>query len=176
MRKIIAWVLMVTLLLTPIMGCAPKQFVPYEPPVIKFDKTAPYEGIDFDAIPKPNKIKPIFVDENFKEVPAEEAKFVLLVPKEYAKVAAVVKLAKTYKLLAQEQEVLINTNVNIINSLKEYVALEQMKATTYRRLWADSENAYRQERYQHKLDNAINKGASVAIAIGAAVLLAIIAL
>ena len=167
---------MATLFLSPVMGCAPKQFIPYEPPAVEFERTPQYEGIDFDSIPKPSKIKPVFVDENFKEVPAEEAKFVLLVPKEYAKVAAVVKLAKTYKQLAQEQEVLINTNVDIINSLKEYVALEQMKAKEYRRLWADSENAYRQERYQHKLDNAINKGVTATIAIGAAILLAIIAL
>jgi hypothetical protein len=174
MRKLIAWVLMVTLFLTPAMGCAPKEFVPFNPPVVEFEKTPPYEGIDFDAIPKPKPIVPVYVDENFKEVPIEEAKFVLLVPKEYAKVAAVVKLAKTYKQLALQQEVLINNQVNIINSLKEYVALEQMKSQQYRQLWADSENAYRQERYQHKLDNAINKGVFGAIA--AAVLIAIIAM
>jgi hypothetical protein len=157
------------------MGCAPKEFTPYQPPKIEFEKTPPYE-LDLTSLQalKPDKIKPIYVDENFKEVPKEEAKFVVLAPREYAKIAAILKIAKAYKDVAKEQEVLINANINIINSLKEYVALEQAKAEEYRQLWADSENAYRQERYDHKVDNAINKMSFGAIALG--VIIAIIAL
>lgn len=157
------------------IGCAPKEFVPYKPPEIKFEKTPSYE-LDLTPIQalKPDKIEPIYVDENFKEVSPEEAKFVVLAPREYAKIAAILKIAKAYKDIAKEQEVLINANINIINSLKEYVALEQAKAEEYRKLWADSENAYRQERYEHKVDNAINKMSFGAVALG--VVIAIIAM
>jgi hypothetical protein len=169
MKKIIVWSLLILFL----FSCAPKQFIPFEPPDVVFEKTPEYV-LDLDSITKPEKIKAIYVDENFKEVPKEEAKFVVLAPKEYAKISALLKLAKAYKEIAKEQEVLINTNISVINSLKEYVALEQMKAKEYRQLWADSENAYRQENYNRKIDNAIYKGTFGAIFLG--VILAIVAL
>lgn len=170
MKKLITWLLIASFLF---VGCAPKQFIPYEPPAVVFEKTSEYT-LDLDSIPKPAKIKPIYVDENFKEVPKEEAKFVVLAPSEYAKISALLKLAKAYKDIAKEQEVLINTHISVINSLKEYVALEQMKTKEYRQLWADSENAYRQEAHNRKVDNAIHKGTFGAIFLG--VILAIVAL
>ena len=100
-------------------------------------------------------------------MPVEEAKFVVLVPAEYARIAALLKYARAHKDIVKEQEILLNVYIEIINSLKEYLALEQAKAEEYRQLWADSENAYRQERYQHRLDNAINKGLFGIISLGA---------
>jgi len=147
------------------LGCAPAKFIAREPLDVKFDPTASYE-IDLSKIPKPNKLKPIFMDENFNQVPMDQAKIIVLSTQEYAKIAALVKLAKTYKTIIKEQEMLVNTHVDIINSLKEYVALEKAKAREYRQLWADSENAYRQEKYSHSLDNAINKGAFGLMSIG----------
>ena len=131
--------------------------------------------IDLTKIPKPSKLRPIFMDVNFKEVSADEASYVVLVPSEYAKIAALLKLAKTYKSIVKEQEVLVNAHIQINNLVKEYLALERAKADEYRTLWADSENAYRQERYYHKVDNAVNKGAMSLISLGAivAVLLAL---
>lgn len=155
----------ITLCLLFFIGCAPKLFVPREIPDIKFEKTESY-SVDLSNIPKPDKLKPVFVDSEFKEVTQEEAEYVLLVPKEYAKVGAVVKLAVAYKDIVKEQETLINTNIDVINSLKEYVALEKAKAEEYRNLWADSENAYRQERYRHKVDQAITRGTFGVIVIG----------
>ena len=146
-------------------GCAPAKFIAREPLVVKFDPTKYYK-IDLSKIPKPSKLQPIFVDENFKKVPPDQAKFILLMPAEYAKIAGLVKLAKAYKNIIKEQSILVNTHVDIINALKEYVALEKAKAKEYRDLWADSENAYRQERYAHSLDNAINKGAFGLMSIG----------
>ena len=165
MRKLLP-IILLGILLLPI-GCFPPKFIPKEPPDLntKFEPTPPY-SIDISKIPKPNKIQPIFVDENFQVVPIEDAKFILLAPSEYAKIAALLKLAKAYKNIIMEQEILVNTNVDIINSLKEYVALERAKAKEYRQLWADSENAYRQEKYAHSLDNAINKGAFGLMSIG----------
>ena len=168
MRKLIP-IILLGILLLPI-GCMPPKFITKEPIDVKFDPTPPY-SIDLSKIPKPDKLKPIFVDENLKEVPMEKAKFILLSPVEYRKIAALLKLAKAYKGIVKEQEILVNTHVDIINSLKEYVALERAKAKEYRQLWADSENAYRQEKYAHSLDNAINKGAFGLMSIGSLVLM-----
>lgn len=153
-------------------SCAPKKFIPKEPPPVVFDKTPEY-SVDLSTIPKPDKLVPVFVDENFEETTMDKAKYVLLTPQEYAKVGAVVKLAKAYKEIVKEQEVLINTDIQIINSLKEYIAMEQMKAKAYRDLWADSENAYRQEQYNHKIEQAATKGLFGTIAIGAIIALII---
>jgi len=154
-------------------SCAPAQFTPVAPFNPEFDKTPPYT-LDLDSIPKPEKIEPVYVDENFKEVSVDQAKYVLLVPKEYAKIAALLKLAKAYKEVAKEQEVLVNIHVDTINALKEYIKLEQYKTKAYLEMYANSENAYRQEAYHHRLDNAINKGTFATIAIG--VIIALIAL
>ena len=142
---------------------------------VEYKPTPPY-NIDLTRIPKPEKLKPLFMNKDFKEVDdMERAVYVVLVPKEYAKIAALLKLTKTYKGIIGEQEKLINTHIEIINSLKEYLALEQAKTEEYRNLWVDSENAYRQERYNHKIENAINKGLLGAISIGSiiAVILAL---
>ena len=162
--------LLVLIAATLFFGCAPPKFIPREPLDAKFDKT-PLYSIDLSKIPKPEQLKPIFVDENFKVVPMDEAKYILLAPKEYAKVAALVKLAKAYKNTIKEQETLVNAHVQLINALKEYVALEQAKAKEYRQMWADSENAYRQERYAHRVDNAVNKGMFSVISIGSILML-----
>jgi hypothetical protein len=168
-------IIVLCLILSLGIGCAPKEFTPYQPPEIKFDPTPKYE-LDLTPIQalKPDKIKPIYVDENFQQVEKEDAKFVVLAPSEYAKIAAILKIAKAYKDVAKEQEVLINTNINIINSLKEFVALEQAKTKAALELYGYSENAYRQERYERKVDNAINKMSFGAIAAG--ILIAIIAM
>jgi hypothetical protein len=168
MKKLIVFLLGLFLL----MGCAPKLLKQREIPPLVFDKTPPY-FIDLSNIPKPDKLKPIFMDSEFKEVSKDQAEYIVLIPQEYAKVAAVVKLAKAYKGIVKEQETLINTDIQIINSLKEYVALERAKAEEYRNLWIDSENAYRQERYQHKLDQAITRGTFGTIALGALIALII---
>jgi len=168
MKKVLISLLLGALILS--FGCAPAQFVPREPLIVEFEPTPPY-SIDLSQIPKPDKIKPIFVDENFQEVPIEQAKFIVLAPSDYAKIAALLKYARAHKDIVKEQEILLNVHIDIINSLKEYVALEQAKAEEYRQLWADSENAYRQERYAHRLDNAVNKGIFGAISLGAIIAL-----
>ena len=153
-----------------IISCVPAKFVPKELPNVKFEETPTY-SIDLSSIPKPEKIKPIFVDKDFKEVSVDKAVYVVLIPKEYAKIAALLKLCKAYKNIIFEQASLVNTHIEIINSLKEYVALERMKAEEYRNLWADSENAYRQEQYNHKLEQAFTKGMFGSISLGAIIAL-----
>ncbi|KKL04772.1 hypothetical protein LCGC14_2612760, partial [marine sediment metagenome] len=85
MRKLIP-IILLGILLLPI-GCMPPKFISKEPLNTKFESTPPYT-IDLSKIPKPDKLKPIFVDENLKEVPMEKAKFILLSPVEYRKIAA----------------------------------------------------------------------------------------
>jgi len=157
MKKFRKYIILLLGLFLLVGGCAPSKFKPREIPQLTFNPTPQY-SIDLSTIPKPDKLKPIFMNSEFKEVSKDQAEYIVLIPQEYAKVAAVVKLAKAYKGIVKEQEILINTDIQIINSLKEYVALERAKAEEYRNLWIDSENAYRQERYQHKLDQAITRG------------------
>ena len=168
-KKYLTYLALFLFLLT---SCAPAQIKPAEMFQPQFQKTPPYE-VNLD-LPKPDKIVPIYVDDNFQETTIDKAKFVVLAPKEYAKVAALLKLAKNYKAIAKEQQVLVNIHIDTINALKEYVALEQAKARAWQELAVHWENTYNREAYYHKVDNAINKGTFATIAIG--VIVALIAL
>lgn len=151
-------------------SCAPRQFVPREIPALDFEKTPPYE-IDLSKFPKPAMIDPWYMDGGMEPTSdPDEAAYVVLVPKEYAKIEALLRILKGYKDTIKEQEVLINADIRIINSLKEFLELERQKLELYRELWADSENLYRQERYYHTLDNVINRGALGVITVGSIVL------
>lgn len=160
------------LLAVSLISCAPAKFVPKKEIQIKFDTTPPYE-LDLSKIPKPDPLKPMFVDKDFKETDKANAKYIVLTPKEYAKIAALLKLTKAYKEISKEQEALVNSYIRNINSLKELVELDQAKIGHYRSLWVDSENMFRQEVYDHKVDNTINRGALGIITIGAIILLAL---
>lgn len=156
-------------------GCAPKPFVPFKPEPIKFEKTDPYSvQEDLAKIPKPEPIKRMYVkkiDEKTYEVVEnkEEATHIMLAPSEYAKVGALVKLAKTYKELAIDQEELVNIYIDQINALKELLAMEQRKAEVYRELWISSENAYRYEAWEHKWDNRLHKAGLYGITLSSLV-------
>ena len=162
----------ISLIFIFLVGCAPETFmVKTDYPEIHFDRTPTYNiQNELNKIPKPDKIQKIYVKVNGNDITivqtAEEANYILLAPKEYAKVGALVKLAKTYKKVAIEQETLINTYIDTINGLKELIELERQKASSYRELYVDSENAYRQEKHQHKVDNFVNKTGMYLITVG----------
>ena len=158
-----------------IVGCAPPAFIPKEMPIVKFEPTPPYQ-VDLSTIPKPAKPVHIWMDENFKETSIDKAKYLILTKPEYAKYVSQLQIKGTYKEIVEQQQILINQYIDVINSLKEYVALEQAKAEAYRQLWADSENAYRYERHLHNVDNAIAKGGFTVISVGALVMAILIAL
>ena len=151
-----------------LIGCAPSKFSPREIKKLEFTKTPQYK-LDLKKIPAPPKMKFIYMDKDFKVVEKDQATYMILVKKEYAKVAALGKVINALISVSKEQEVLINADINIINSLKEFIALERAKADEYRNLWIDSENAYRQEQHLHKIDNAINKTTTAVISIAAIV-------
>jgi hypothetical protein len=160
-----------------LVSCAPAPIKPFKPEPIKFDETPPYSiQEDLDKIPKPQPLKRMYVkmvtDTTYEiVVNKDEATHIMLAPNEYAKVGAVVKLAKTYKGLVLDQETLVNTYIDQINALKELYAMEQRKSEVYRELWISSENAYRQEQWEHKWDNRIHKTALYGITIGSIVVM-----
>ncbi len=156
------------------IGCAPSQFTPKEVPPIKFEKTPVYV-LDLSSIIQPEKPIHIWVDKDFNKVSPDEAQYLLLTKKEYAKYVAQLKIKTTYKELLEYQETLINSNINIINSFKEFIILERIKVDSYKQLWVDSENAYRYEKHSHKVDNTINKGMFSFITIGSFIAALIIA-
>ena len=159
------------------MSCGPSQLKPFKPEIIKFEESPTYSiQEDLDKIPKPDPIKRMYVkkltDTSFEVVTDKaEATHIMLAPKEYAKVGAVVKLAKTYKGLVLDQEALINTYIDQINALKELYAMEQRKAEVYRELWISSENSFRQEKWEHDWDNRLHKAGLYAITIGSIVVM-----
>ena len=159
------------------ISCAPAPFKPFKPEPIEFEKTPPYSvKEDLDKIPKPEPLKRMYVkkisDTTYEVVTVkEEATHIMLAPAEYAKVGALVKLAKTYKGVALDQEVLINSYIEQINALKELLAMEQRKVEVYRELWISSENAYRREKWEHDWDNRFHKAGLYGITIGAIVVM-----
>jgi len=163
-----------------LVSCAPAPFKPFEPDKITFASTKKYSiQQELEKIPKPSQLERIYAkkigDTTFITVKTpEKADHIILVPKEYAKVAALKELAITYKETVLKQEVLINIYIDQINSLKELVVLEQKKSTMYRQMWTDSENAYRHERWKHEWNNRINRTSMYIVTIGSiiAVLLA----
>lgn len=173
MKKLIAIILIGAFLIS----CAPAPFKPFKPEQIVFEKTPAYSvQEDLDKIPKPEPLVRMYVKkvtESTYEVVAvkEEATHIMLAPAEYAKVGALVQLAKTYKELALDQEILINTYIDQINALKELLSMEQRKSEVYRELWISSENAYRYEKWEHQKDNFFHKTALYGITVGSIVVL-----
>jgi hypothetical protein len=49
--------------------------------------------------------------------------------------------------------------------------MEQRKAEVYRELWISSENAFRQEKWEHDWDNRIHKTALYGITIGSIIVM-----
>lgn len=164
MKKIICLLCIVLFLIS---GCGPKLLEPdyFKPQPIEFEKTQSYE-LDLSSIPKPDPIEPIFVDEKFKKVSASEAKYVLLVPSEYNKIDALLELAIGYKKIAIKEAALINVNIDIINSLKEFIEIERQKAEMYREMWINSENMFRLERHEFQKEKIRNNVEQFFLIIG----------
>jgi hypothetical protein len=157
-----------------LVSCTPTQFIPREMKIHKFESTPIYE-LNADII-LPDKPVKILLDKDFKvTTDAKEAKYIAFAPKEYTKVQGFLKARQAYQEITEEQEKLINTYIQTINALKEYIALQQLKAEEYRQLWADSENAYRAEQHQHKIDNMYHKTIIGVMGLGA-IVIAILAL
>ncbi len=142
-----------------LFGCGVKNVSAPEIPSLDFEKTEPYV-LDLTPIEnlKPDPLKPVFLDENMNQIDDPyKASYVLLTPNEYSKISVIIKMGVAYKNVVKEQEQLVNIKIDIINALKEHIELQRKIANSYRELWINSENSYRQEKHDHKVDNAINK-------------------
>jgi len=164
--------IIIVMMLSFFQGCAPTKFTPVKSPEIRFELTSKYNVEKLlSEIKKPEKMKVIFINKDFKKVPINEASYILVTPKEYTKVAALLKLCHTYKNIILEQEKLVNIQIDITNSLKEFIKLEYMKSEHYKELWTNAENQYLQERYDHKVDKVIYNGTILSIGTIMAILL-----
>lgn len=130
------------------VGCGPRNFEPFNPPPIQFEKTPEY-SLDLSSFEKPEKIQTVYLDEDLNETSIDLATYVLLTNKEYSKVNSLLQLAIGYKEITQEQATLINLHINTINTLKEHIELERAKSLQYRELWINAENNYRYEEWEH---------------------------
>jgi hypothetical protein len=143
-------------------GCAPAQFKPYVPPKTEFAKTPDYSiKKELEDLPKPTPIVRQYIKirgNSFTVVtdPAQ-ADMVLMSFDEFKKVGALKDLAIAYKEVALGQEVLINNYIAIENSLKELAVVKDNMVQQYATMYANSENLYLQEKYEHGKDNTINK-------------------
>ena len=157
-----------------LVSCAPTQFIPREMKMHKFEPRPIYE-IEDDII-TPEKPVKILLDKDFKiTTNVKEAKYIAFTPEEYKKVQGHVLAGKAYKKVSEEQIKLINAEINISNNKNEYIILVQLARDEYKNLHADSENLYRQEQHQHKMDNIFHKAIIGIMGVGA-IIIAILAL
>lgn len=138
------------------MGCAPKAFKP-EPIKVYKSKHIPEYVYDFSKDAKPQPLKPVYLDAHFKKCDPKKARYLAFSGNEFNKVKHLQKIAKYYKNQLGEHVTLINIYIKTTNSERDYTKLENRKAIKYQELWMLSEDAYRRERWYHKVDNWINR-------------------
>jgi hypothetical protein len=155
------------------IACAPKEYKPFIPPKVEFEKTEKYV-LDLSALQKPDKPNYVALGPDFKPITAEnpgEAKYLAFTRDEFKKIMALSAGYNSQQVLLKDHEALVNTYIAEINALKELVALREQIIEQYIQLYAMSENAYRQERYEHKWDNAENKIVQVLMMAGLVLLM-----
>ena len=163
MKKYVIMFMMMLIMLT---GCySGKAFKPAGVDVYNPKALTEYV-YDFSKDEKPQKLIPIFLDANFEECTANEARYLAFDGKEFSKIKHLQKIAKYYKDQVGEHVVLINNYIKIANSEREYTKLENQKLIKYRELWIQSEEAYRQEKWWHKIDNWVNRISSCIMGAG----------
>jgi len=170
MRKFIITLVCIIALL---YGCAPSEYKPYVPPKVEFEKTEKYI-LDLSALQKPDKPNYVALDKDFQPVTAEnpgQAAYLAFTRDEFKKIMALSASYNAQRELLTDHEDLVNVYIAEINALKELVALREQIILQYIELYAMSENAYRQERYEHKWDNAENKIVQVLMMAGIVLLM-----
>lgn len=166
--------ILLSIFLFLIVSCSPNMVEVKERPNLSFNKTEEYH-IDLDSIKKPDP--PVFIYGNVKDngkdisiIGSEDLKninrVVILTPEEFNKISQLVDLSVTYKKIILKQEDLVNEDIKIINSLKEFIEIERLKSDEYEKMWARSENMYRTEEYERRKDNVINKAIQMILSCG----------
>lgn len=158
-----------------LVSCTPSQFVPREMKIHKFESRPMYELTTEIILPDKPPVK-ILLDKDFKvTTDLKVVKYIVFTPKEYKKVQAYILAGKVYKKISEEQVKLINAEINISNNKNEYIILVKLASEEYKQLWVDSENSYRTEQYQHKIDNIYHRSVIGIMGLGA-IVIAILAL
>ncbi len=156
------------------VSCAPGEFKPFIPPQIKIEPTPAYEFDVSKELVKPDKPNTIFLDKDFNITKDKnKSKYVVFTANEFSKIVALNRLYEAQVEIIDDHVRLVNVHIEIANALKELLALKDAEIKEYLALWTNAENAYRQERYRHKVDNAINKTGIYLVTIGSIILLAI---
>lgn len=175
MGKIITSIIAGLFLIGTLTSCAPREVKPMQLTEIKFEKTPKLES-DLDSIPDPGKPKVLFIDENGQLTEdASKAKYVAFSREDYPKVVANLKLKETYKQLYLTNIEVANQYIDTLNHLKDLIEKDQQLIQLLNERQAYFENQYRQEAYDHKMDNIYHQSIIGIMGIGA-VLIAILAL
>lgn len=171
--RCISWIIGVFCIFSFTFGCAPEAYKPYVPPKVEFEKTEKYV-LDLSALQKPDKPNYVALDKDLQPITADnpgEAKYLAFTRDEFKKIMALSALHNSQQELLKDHEALVNVYISEINALKELVALREQIILQYVELYGMSENAYRQERYEHKWDNAENKIIQVLMMAGIVLLM-----
>lgn len=166
-----------------IAGCQTKSFdvKGYEPPALNEVKPIEKYQLDLSKIKKPDApnfefavIDSLgnitFVDPNKSEFSPTH---IVLKADEFKKIEALLDLTGTYKNLLSEQEALINTHVELVNSYISRLQMERELTRQYYFLWKNADDALEKERKSHTWDNIINKTTTVFTVIGGIVIAAL---
>ena len=169
------YVILLIILSFLFVSCAPAKFEPYKPPKVEFEETERYD-LDLSEFNKPEKPNFIYLDENFEPVQDKnKAKYAALSNTELKKILELSKLYDAQIEVIKDQKDLVNIHIDQINALKELIELKQLQTEQYISLYATARNQYRQERYDHKIDNMVKNITMYLMTIGS-VTLAIVAL
>lgn len=155
------------------VGCAPSAYKPFIPPEVTFEKTPEYV-LDLSSLTKPEKPNYIILDGNMNPVTTEnpgEAKYLAFTNEEFKKIMALSVAYNDQRKILKSHEDLVNVYISEVNALKELVAIREQVIKQYIDLYARSEDAYRQERYEHKWDNAESKIVQILMAAGLVLLM-----
>jgi len=177
MRKYLIYIMITCFLF---MNCAPVEFIAAKPKPLNLAKADVYDiQSELAKISKPKRIvrryakfnedktQLVFVDD------PKEADVFILVPTQYGKINQLKELAITYKSIIIKQEKLINLKNETINELQKILQLTERERDVAISAWENSENAYRQEKAEHKRDNFVNRATMYIITVGSIVLLAV---
>ena len=165
------------LLILFVTGCATTPLIDKPLPKLDFKKEEVYV-LDTSSLTETEAPNFIFLvqdkDGSFRYAEEDETPtFAALTQDELVKIDSMLTLKNAYKSISKEQTYLINLERDKINALKEMLYLERESRQLERDLRLESENAYRQERRDHKIDNVINKGTLVLTVIGAVAIAAL---
>ena len=167
------WLILLILFFS--VACATPQTKESIDSKLTFEKTPEY-SLDLSKIEKPQKLVPQYarIENNvIAFVSKDQATHIVLVPEEYSKVAELLNVTITYKSIIKEQEILINTYIAEINSLKELLAIQQEINNQYKQLWTNSEKAYQQQKQDYDKQSWMNKIGYAITLIGGGVILAL---